>query len=197
MPHKPVRQIRFRGDVEYQDDADAATEATGDVAIVVRGRPRSFVIACPDGCGERLIINLDPRTGPAWTLYRTRRGLTLYPSVWRNSGCESHFILLHDRIIWCSRNDEFEAEPGDHGLNELVLAALGPDLKSYQQIAGELGEIPWEVWRACRDLAGRGLAIEGDGRDRARYRIAPVDKAVPRPKKGWLASLIARILRRA
>ena len=60
-----------------------------------------LVIRCPCGCGDDLLLNLDLRAGSAWGFYRNRRGLTIYPSYWREDGCGSHFILWNDRIYWC------------------------------------------------------------------------------------------------
>jgi len=82
---QPARRIAFKGEVEYRREADIVTPEAGDASVVVRGRPRSFVIACPDGCGEHLTINLDEQAGPAWRLYTGRRGLTLFPSICSNS----------------------------------------------------------------------------------------------------------------
>ena len=106
-----ARLVNFKGEVEFRRDADDLTLAPGDSVAVVRGRPRSFVMACPDGCGERLTINLDQRSGLAWRLYETSRGVTLFPSVWRDSGCRSHFIVWHDTILWCDWYIETEREP--------------------------------------------------------------------------------------
>lgn len=154
-----------KGQVERRHEADDLTTAPGDAAVVVRGRERSIVIACPDGCGERLTINLDPAAGPAWRLYRTRRGLTLYPSVWRESGCKSHFIVWHNALIWCDRWEEGNVEPPptDLDLPQRVRAALTPEPRPYVEIAAKVGEIPWEVLRACRMLARSGQAREGAG----------------------------------
>ena len=90
--NEPARRVSFKGKVEFRREADELTSMPGDSVIVERGRPRSFVIACPDGCGEHLTINLDDRSGPAWRWYETNRGITLFPSVWRDSGCR--VILL-------------------------------------------------------------------------------------------------------
>jgi hypothetical protein len=138
----------------------------------VRGRDRSFVICCPDGCGELLTINLDERTGPAWSLYRSSRGVTLYPSVWRESGCKSHFIVWHDTILWCDRHFEEKHEPDDlnPGLRDRVLAMLDDQWSSYRGLATRLDEIPWEVSRACRNLEQQSLAEEGGNGLRGQYR---------------------------
>jgi hypothetical protein len=75
----------------------------------------------PRGCGEVFPINLDPRAGPAWRLYSDpRRGVSLYPSVWRESGCESHYVIWRNRIYLFGRyEDEFDSA-STHELTKLV-----------------------------------------------------------------------------
>src|SRR5437867_10955077 len=99
---KPANKARWRGSVVSRDDARPFLVASGDIVLVQRGRPRSVIMKCPCGCREELVINLDDRVGPAWRLYRDKRGLTLFPSVWRDSGCRSHFIVWHDTILMCN-----------------------------------------------------------------------------------------------
>lgn len=55
-----ARTAQYRGQVEYRDEATSLVTEPGDLVLVVRGRPRSVVIGCPDGCGEVLTVNLDP-----------------------------------------------------------------------------------------------------------------------------------------
>lgn len=175
MPREPVRRARFRGEVEFRHEADALVTTPGDMALIMRGRPRSLVFACPDGCGERLTINLDPQAGRAWTLFRNKRGLTLFPSVWRDNGCRSHFILWDDVLLWFGRDEDDSREPeGEAGadLERRVLASLGPTFEPYSALAARLNTIPWEVERVCRHLAGRGLAERGHGERRDQFRKA-------------------------
>lgn len=57
---------------------------------------------CPCGCGEVIELNLLPQVRPRWTVDQHVDGtLTLTPSVWRQKGCRSHFILRGGRINWC------------------------------------------------------------------------------------------------
>jgi hypothetical protein len=100
-----ARRARLKGQTEHQSTAASLLREAGDLALVTRGVPRSVVILCPDGCGERLTVNLDARSGPAWRLYNKVGKLTLFPSVWRESGCEAHFILWNDIIYWSSLDD--------------------------------------------------------------------------------------------
>jgi hypothetical protein len=81
------------------------------LALVERGKVRSVLFQCPCGCKDVLVINLDRKAGMAWR-YRLRQGrLTLLPSVWRTSGCESHFVLWENRVWWCYPWLEDSSEP--------------------------------------------------------------------------------------
>jgi Family of unknown function (DUF6527) len=181
----PAREIRFRAEVEHRHDGDPLLKTAGDAVLVHRGRPRSLLIACPDGCGETLVVNLDPRAGRAWRMYRNGEAISLSPSVWREGGCESHFIVWRSRIIWCDRRFQaYNEEPAyDAALEAEVLAAM--DLvrfRSPREIAEQLNEIPWDVARAARNLVTGGLAEYGSGtqRDRVRRRTAEPQMEKPR-----------------
>lgn len=159
----PARMLRLRGQTEYRDEAEPKLSQAGDAALVFRGQARSLVIRCPDGCGQTLVVNLDNRAGKAWRLDMRGGSPTLYPSVWRDGGCGSHFIVWRGRILWCDRYMEGNLEPDyDVALEAQVMKALRPnDFRHAEDIAWELDEIPWEVSRAARRLVVRGVAEEG------------------------------------
>lgn len=59
-------------------------------------------MVCPCGCKETIELNLLQQIRPRWELTENANGtVTLHPSVWRNSGCQSHFILSEGTIHWC------------------------------------------------------------------------------------------------
>ena len=59
-------------------------------------------MACPCGCGETIELNLLKQVRPCWTVTNSDDGTaTLSPSVFRQQGCRSHFILRQGRIHWC------------------------------------------------------------------------------------------------
>jgi hypothetical protein len=155
----------LRGEVESRPEASDLLEAPGDVVLVHRGRPRSLVIACPDGCGAVLTVNLDERAGAAWRLYREPRGLTLYPSVWRDSGCKAHFIVRRDRVLWCGPSAEanFEHDPG---LEQALLACLDERGRSAEELACLVDETPWDTARAADRLVTSGHARASDSNPR-------------------------------
>jgi hypothetical protein len=166
----PARKIRFRGTVENRHEANPLLEQPGDSVTVVRGRPRSFVMACPDGCGSVLTVNLDPRAGKAWRLYAKDR-MSIYPSVWRDGGCGAHFVLWKDRILWFDGKDHSDPPRYEPLHEEAVFAALSDIPKSAKEIADELDEIPWEVDRSLRHLVRAGRA-DPVGSEPIRFRLS-------------------------
>jgi hypothetical protein len=166
-----VDKIRFIGKVPTHDEALAAIrQRSGDAVLVVRGIVRSLLLNCPCGCGHYLTINLDSRVGPAWRIYLRKNALTLFPSYWRDSHCESHFILWGNRIYWCDR-DEWLRDEVSAGLRQSVLETLPDEFTRYETVAEMIGEIPWEVLEACRALAQERKAEQHpDKRRRDEFR---------------------------
>lgn len=153
----PARKLNLVGHAERRDAAEAMLISPGDAALVVRGPIRSLVMACPDGCGETLVVNLDPRAGKAWRIDRRGEGVTLYPSVWRDGGCDSHFVVWRGFISWCDRFTSGNREPlYDPAIEPRVLAAMNTEVpRSAEAIADEIDEIVWDVSRAANRLVGR------------------------------------------
>lgn len=106
--------------VETQADARAVLAHKSDALVVVRRhRPRAVLFNCPDGCGDVLVINVDPTAGQAWRLREDESGrVTLMPSVWRSSGCFAHFILWQSRVWWCRFFDDEDDDATRNGDSE-------------------------------------------------------------------------------
>ncbi|MBL8792473.1 MAG: hypothetical protein JNM56_01070 [Planctomycetia bacterium] len=63
----------------------------------------SVALLCPCGCGHALQMNMLADTHPRWQLtIHEDATTTLYPSVWRQVGCRSHFFLRRGRVEWCA-----------------------------------------------------------------------------------------------
>lgn len=170
--HRRCRRAVVKGIVPSHAAGVNAISHPGDIAIVKREVLRSLVIRCPDGCGDVVTINLDPRTDKAWRLYNSNKGITLFPSVWRDSGCESHFILWNGRFHWMDDSDVHEADGIERKRIEgLTLAAMRTDkFLSFVEIADSINEIPWAVSDACHQLVKKKNAIEGEGQARNCFR---------------------------
>lgn len=160
MPIAPA--VNFLGVVPRFSEAIVKLQGPGDYVVVARGLPRAIVMSCPDGCGETLTINLDQRVGPAWRKYDKDGQLTVYPSVWRDSGCGAHFIVWKNRILWCGPSEEYSDVDADEVLLAKIMAML--PLKSYvhyEAIAEAVDANPWDAYWACKDLVRLGRAKQG------------------------------------
>lgn len=168
--NKRASSLAFKAQVEQRHEANPLLKLPGDAALVHRGVFRSLVMACPDGCGELLTINLDARAGKAWRMYGTPGELSLFPSVWRETGCRSHFILWRSKIYWCDWGDELDTPIEE--VVQLVRDRLTSELVPYVRIADELQVVPWSVLAACNRLVSQGVAQEGKNKQRGFFRRA-------------------------
>src|SRR6266851_4093445 len=121
---KAAHRVRWQGTAENHAEAVARLRIAGDVVLVHRGHPRWLVLMCPCGCGESFSLSVSASVKPQWRFYLRRGTLTLYPSVWRDSGCRSHFIVWNDRVDWLQDEDGWPEVPSD--LEDKVLAVLTP-----------------------------------------------------------------------
>jgi hypothetical protein len=170
-----VPKLNLKRVVQSRGETSDYLQSPGDAVLIERGRPRWLLMLCPCGCGEELPINLDSRAGPAWRLYRhPRQGVSVYPSVWRDTGCESHFIIWRNSIILFGQGDD---DFWLRGRADEIAAISGPvrerlpvtGFVSYVDIADSLGEVPWDVLNACRQLVRNGIAREGAGKQRGTF----------------------------
>lgn len=165
-----VRLIRWRGIAARHHEAAALLQEAGDVALVERGRPRHLVVRCPCGCGDDISLNVDPEAGPCWRILRGGERLTVMPSVWRETGCESHFFLWRDEVDWLDWY-AYDLSPVDRVVLERVEGALRHhEYKSVHELAFEVDASLHVVFRACQRLVAEELAIEGEGRERGLFR---------------------------
>lgn len=66
------------------------------------GEDWSAGMRCPCGCGQTIELMLIPEVKPHWNLsVDVKERPTLKPSVWRKTGCHSHFWLKQGRVHWC------------------------------------------------------------------------------------------------
>lgn len=163
-----IEKVRYVGTVEHHHEAVARLVHSGDTALVHRGCDRSLVMLCPDGCGSVITINLDKRVGPAWRRYGSLDRVSVFPSVWRETGCRAHFIIWRGIVDWLRESWWVPSE----GLVARVRGLLPrEDYGDYTLLAQQLGEIPWDVLAACRTLVRRHHAEEGLGKKRGAFRL--------------------------
>jgi hypothetical protein len=153
-----AQRIHFKGIVDKFAGAIAQLHTSGDCTVVTRGVPRTIVMKCPDGCGETISVNLDPRVGKAWRKYDHNKKLTIYPSVWRDTGCRAHFIVWNDQIIWCDASDSAHITLEESFLETVFNKLSNSSFTHFENIAESLEAIPWDVLWACNKLVRRGIA---------------------------------------
>ncbi|MCZ4288474.1 DUF6527 family protein [Hoeflea alexandrii] len=62
----------------------------------------SVGMRCPCGCGETIELMILREARPRWDIRLNAAGHpTLHPSVWRKTGCRSHFWVRDGRVLWC------------------------------------------------------------------------------------------------
>ena len=177
-----AKKATYLGTAERNSEAERQLKKPGDCAVVHRGYTRAVVMACPDGCGTKLTINLDQRTGKAWRLYFRSEKLSIYPSYWRTDGCLSHFIVWRNRIIWCDVRRDFEP-PNVSPLLSTVLAKVPVgSYISHETIAAQIDEVPWDVLWSCRSLVRMGLVMKHP--NAGLFKRPPVNESGPNRQKG-------------
>lgn len=143
----------------------------------MRGKPRSLLLCCPCGCGEIFPLNLDSRVGPAWRLWRNPGPtLTVFPSVWRESGCCSHFVIWHDNILLfdqysASRDIELSRSELETNAREIMSRLRKNCFSSIECLSDDMNRDPWDVLSACKSLENIGEVVEGRGENKGRYRL--------------------------
>lgn len=58
------------------------------------------VLLCPCGCGDLIHLNLLKDAHPRWKFKIFKGLISISPSVWRTSGCKSHFFIRSGEIVW-------------------------------------------------------------------------------------------------
>ena len=86
-----VKEIRY----EFVDSAPATLEPG---VMYVSTKYRAIVHLCLCGCGEKVLLNLDP---DAWSFTFDGRSLSIHDSV-GNVGlpCRSHYIVRRNHVQW-------------------------------------------------------------------------------------------------
>jgi len=63
--------------------------------------PAFGFLRCPCGCKQTLHLRFFGDRRPRWELQTLSGKATVHPSVWRQTGCKSHFVLRDGKVNWC------------------------------------------------------------------------------------------------
>lgn len=102
---------RIKSDVTYSVDfvQDLPESVSSNTIYVVGEKPFYWQIAlrCPCGCRELIQLNLIKKSYPQWEFsVNSNNRITIYPSIWRTRGCESHFIIRNNQCYLVLDNHE-------------------------------------------------------------------------------------------
>jgi hypothetical protein len=92
------------------DEADEVPERLPRRAAVLVGppeEPKWIAFDCPCGQGHRVMLNLDRRRLPAWSLV-SQRALTLSPSIDDYAIGRCHFFIRQGKIKWVPSRTEVD-----------------------------------------------------------------------------------------
>ncbi|WP_404550722.1 DUF6527 family protein [Bradyrhizobium niftali] len=99
------RPLVWFGKLVFAETTPANDQVTDKQFVVVtyKGTQRWALFKCPCTCGEVISLPLQTSHSPHWKVTVSEAGRpTLYPSVWRNKGCMSHFWIEDGRVSWTS-----------------------------------------------------------------------------------------------
>jgi hypothetical protein len=153
------KSVLWKGVLVSRSDATPLLLNAGDTCLIERGYPRLIIMRCPCLCGEDIVVNVDPRAGKAWRFRQPGPRITIFPSVVRDTGCQSHFIVQRGAIWWT--NDVWEYEDAEIDAGVVIDLCAYNSFISAEEISEKLDVDPWSVFRLCRRLVSRGHLIEG------------------------------------
>lgn len=84
--------------------SDELPEVINEKTFYIIGNPAEpwlLAFKCPCGCQEIIQLNLLKDASPQWNYKLTHyKRLNISPSIWRTTGCKSHFVVRKSRIDW-------------------------------------------------------------------------------------------------
>ena len=103
LPHRKWRLVLL---VDEADEVPERLPRRGAVLVGAAEKPKWIAFDCPCRQGHRVMLNLDLRRLPAWSLV-SQRPLTRSPSIDDYAvGC--HFFLRQGKIKWAPSRTEVD-----------------------------------------------------------------------------------------
>ncbi|SRR5260221_8381709 len=99
---KLVEWFKLSYKIYYVDDSPEIVDKR--TIYVVGQNQNTWLLAfeCPCGCKTIIQLNILEDTKPNWryTIGRNKK-INITPSIWRTTGCKSHFFIKRGKILWC------------------------------------------------------------------------------------------------
>ena len=86
--------------VDAADELPASFPHTGAVLVGPASAPKWLAFNCPCGAGHQIMLNLDRRRTPSWTVANTR-WLTICPSIDAHGPARRcHYFIRQGTVSW-------------------------------------------------------------------------------------------------
>ncbi len=82
---------------------DLPEKVSSRVIYIIGGKANLWLLAlkCPCGCHSLIQLNLLKDSNPCWSYKITAmKRISVSPSIWKTTGCKSHFFVRESKIIW-------------------------------------------------------------------------------------------------
>jgi hypothetical protein len=102
-PNQGSQKYYFSSIVERESTpSNESIQENEFISVVYKKKPIWALFKCPCGCGYVISLPLQKPHKPKWTLSKSEsQRPNVYPSVWQNKGCHSHFWIEDGKVIWC------------------------------------------------------------------------------------------------
>ena len=97
------QKVQFFNTVTFLEKAPKNSEIKERTLVCVTHNNKYYwtLFLCPCGCADVINLPMQPPHHPKWNIDLSRNQPSLYPSIWRNKGCMSHFWIKNGAIVWC------------------------------------------------------------------------------------------------
>ena len=91
----------YHSEIIYQFNDDIPENPVQGILYIIGEKKFLWciVMKCPCGCSDLIHLNLLRKANPRWSFKIRKRKITLYPSIWRENGCKSHFNVQKNLIL--------------------------------------------------------------------------------------------------
>lgn len=96
----------FQPKYKYKYEEDFPESIKENVIYIIGDIKSPWLLAlqCPCKCGQIIQLNLLEDADPHWEFKINKKDkISISPSVWRITGCKSHFVLRNGQIEWANR----------------------------------------------------------------------------------------------
>lgn len=92
----------------YAEDFPELVKENTVYIIGDKKSPWLLAFECPCGCKQIIQLNLLKEADPNWKFKITNGNkISISPSIWRTTGCKSHFFIRNSKVDWARSRKRF------------------------------------------------------------------------------------------